>query len=303
MLKRVVIFRRQRLHRLSGLGLLVVAICCGALPASRAAETIALATHGGRIFVGQVDAKSNAQSLWLRSENAGITLRRPIAWQVVALARHGEQELNAAQLLAKVDELKSVAKVTAEELPVPGETARETLPAPREWVPDLRAANFIAANRAANAQVCSIGIDAYVANWNRTVEADGIMLHLYPLDAAGNTIACDATLDVDLVASVSPGARRGTPLPNIGHWSMRVTPGQFGPNGFVVKLPFQSVQPEFDLDFGPLGLVHARLSVPGNGAFETSQAMVRIRPYSAVRDRSQQINGQRFMDVERVDKR
>ena len=70
----------------------------------------------------------------------------------------------------------------------------------------------------------------------------------------------------------------------------------------MFKFPFQGVQPEFDLNVGPYGLVHARLSIPGNGSYETSQALVRIRPYSSVRDQSQQINGNRFFDVERVDR-
>ncbi len=81
-----------------------------------------------------------------------------------------------------------------------------------------------------------------------------------------------------------------------------MTPDQFGADGAIFKLPFQAVHPEFDLNYGPWGVVHAKLSVPGNGAFETSASMVRIRPYSAVRDESQQITGQRFFDVERVER-
>jgi hypothetical protein len=89
----------------------------------------------------------------------------------------------------------------------------------------------------------------------------------------------------------------------IGRWTVRLVPQQFGPAGAIVKLPFQGVHPEFDLNIGPYGLVHARLSIPGNASFEASDSMLRIRPYSAVRDESQQINGHRFFDVERVDRR
>ncbi len=85
-------------------------------------------------------------------------------------------------------------------------------------------------------------------------------------------------------------------------WTVRVTPDQFGADGAVFKFPFQSVHPEFDLKYGPWGVVHAKLSVPGNGTFEASDSMVRIRPYSEVRDRSQQINGQRFFNTERVER-
>ncbi len=79
-------------------------------------------------------------------------------------------------------------------------------------------------------------------------------------------------------------------------------PDQFGPAGAIIKLPFQAPQPDFDLRLGPYGLVHARLSLPGNGSFEASQGMLRIRPYSAVRDQQQQLNGERFFDVESVNR-
>ena len=174
---------------------------------------------------------------------------------------------------------------------------------PKEWLPDHRMAQFIQAARANNTQVCSLSVDAQVANLNRTVEADGLVLHIYPLDGAGNMIPVDGTLDVELIASVPPGWPRGEPLPSIGRWSFRLIPQQFGPAGAIVKLPFQGVHPEFDLNLGPFGLVHARLSIPGNGSFEASQAALRIRPYSVIRDQSQLIDGRRFFDVERVDRR
>ena len=169
--------------------------------------------------------------------------------------------------------------------------------------PTVEWREFIQAARANNTQVCSLSIDAQVANLNRTVEADGLVLHIYPLDGAGNMIPVDGTLDVELIASVPPGWPRGEPLPSIGHWSFRLIPQQFGPAGAIVKLPFQGVHPEFDLNLGPYGLIHARLSIPGNGSFEASQAALRIRPYSMIRDQSQLIDGRRFFDVERVDRR
>jgi hypothetical protein len=291
--------------------LAVLMILLFAQSAHGSGEPIAVAVTGGRMFAGVVDAKTNDAKLCLRSEQSGITLRRPIEWNSIELAQVGEQQLTSAELHGRIETLKAADK-NDDAAANPGESAAapssqkagiEELPSPkpRQWNPETRLSKFIAANRANNVQVCSLSIEANVGHFDRYVEASGIVLHVYPLDDSGRVVPVDGTLNVDLVAGLSYVPRQGTSLPQIGHWAVRLTADQFGPSGAVVKLPFQSVQPEFNLGDGPYGLVHARLSVPGNGSFEASQSMVRIRPYSAVRDQ-QQINGQRFFDVESVNR-
>jgi hypothetical protein len=297
-----------RLYRLCRFALATACVCAGqvgfAPPANTsafAAEPIAVALTSGRIFAGEVDSRTDSAQLWLRLTQPGMEVCRPIAWENIVLAERGNRQLSPAELRAQVDELKSSTE-SAETL---GEaTVTEELPSPKpsSWNPDLRLSQYIQAARENNTQVNSLSIDAHVGQWSRTVQANGIVVHVYPLDCQGRVIPVDGTLDVDLIAQVSPGAPLGTSLPRIGRWTVRVTPDQFGPAGAVVKLPFQGVQPEFDVHVGPYGLVHATLNVPGSGSFETSQAMLRIRPYSVVRDEEQQITGTRFFDVERVDR-
>jgi hypothetical protein len=84
----------------------------------------------------------------------------------------------------------------------------------------------------------------------------------------------------------------------LGHWERPVDPGDFGPGGAVYRLPFQEVHPELDTSMAPRGAVHARLSVPGQGTFEATSSMVRIRPYSAIRDALQRETGFRFFPQE-----
>jgi len=312
-----------RLQRLIRRLALAISIFVAALPAFVAAEetaTVAVGLRSGKVFVGLVDPKANNRQLWLRTSRAGIELRRPIDWENILLVRQGDREFSGEEFRGEVLSSQTVATSLrmneADELPAPSVVAapesnqvpphvgeKPAAVRPKEWLPDHRMAQFIQAARANNTQVCSLSIDAQVANLNRTVEADGLVLHIYPLDGAGNMIPVDGTLDVELVASVPPGWPRGEPLPSIGRWSFRLIPQQFGPAGAIVKLPFQGVHPEFDLNLGPFGLVHARLSIPGNGSFEASQAALRIRPYSVIRDQSQLIDGRRFFDVERVDRR
>jgi hypothetical protein len=311
--------RLIRLNRLSRLLVLAIGLCLTRVPVLQAAESpaVAVGVSGGKVFLGQVDSRTDANRLWLRIERPGIVLRRPIDWESILLVRQGDHEFSShefrTQALATKSTATSLAENDADELPAPAvapapndagsnrsQPTEKVAGRPKEWIPDHRLANFIEASRANNTQVCSLSIDAHVANFNRTVEADGLILHIYPLDGAGNMVAVDGTLDVELIASVPPGWPRGEPLPNIGRWTVRLVPQQFGPAGAIVKLPFQSVHPEFNLNIGPYGLVHASLSIPGNGTFEASEGMLRIRPYSTVRDESQQIDGRRFFDNERV---
>jgi hypothetical protein len=314
-------FLLNQLKRLSGRLLPVIALAFTMPPGvASAAESavVAVGVNSGKIFVGQVDPRTNEYRLWLRTGRSGIELRRPIDWESILLVRKADREFTAgefrAEVLSSQTSATSLTRYEPNELPVPisGAARSETdsnrpkqsehvsINRPKERLPDDRLARFIQSARANNTQVCSLSIDAHVANLNRTVEADGLLLHIYPLDGAGNMIPVDGTLDVDLIASVPPGWPRGEPLPTIGRWTVRLIPQQFGPAGAIVKLPFQNVHPEFDLNIGPYGLVHARLSIPGNGSFETSEGMLRIRPYSIIRDQSQQIDGQRFFDNERV---
>ncbi|HZZ29529.1 MAG TPA: hypothetical protein VFE46_16135 [Pirellulales bacterium] len=274
--------------------------------ATFAGEPIAVAVHSGRIFTGEVDSRTDGSQLWLRYSEPGLTLYRPIDWDNIVLAQRGDRQLSAVELKSQIDELKSPdeSQDLAAATPALPPATTEEVPHPRPipWQPDTRLSEYIQAARENNTQVNSVSIDAHLAQWSRTVQSNGIILHVFPLDAYGHMVSVDATLDVELIAQTPPGLHGGQSLPRIDHWTVRITPDQFGPSGAVVKLPFQSVQPEFDLNYGPYGLVHATLNVPGAGSFETSQAMTRIRQYSEVRDEQQQRTGYRYFDVERVDR-
>ena len=215
---------------------------CLAVLAAEEKATVAVGLHSGKVFVGQVDSRANEQQLWLRTSRAGIELRRPIDWENILLVRQGDREFSGAEFRGEVLSAQRVATSLrmneADELPAPPVVAvqnesnqgppqvgeKPAVVRPKEWLPDHRMAQFIQAARANNTQVCSLSIDAQVANLNRTVEADGLVLHIYPLDGAGNMIPVDGTLDVELIASVPPGWPRGEPLPSIGRWSFRLHP-------------------------------------------------------------------------------
>jgi hypothetical protein len=87
-------------------------------------------------------------------------------------------------------------------------------------------------------------------------------------------------------------------FPTIARWTRTVRREEFGPQGYVFRLEYDAVHPEFQLKLGPYGLLHAVLAVPGYGAFEASASATSLRPYNPMRD--QQFDRQRFLPNERT---
>jgi hypothetical protein len=139
-----------------------------------------------------------------------------------------------------------------------------------------------------------------VANWDGDVEVDGLLVRLRPLDAAGEEVPVEGTLEVRLIGWRTGRTRSRQGPVRLARWTRAVGPAEWGPFGIEYRLPFQSVHPEFDLRWAAHGTVHARLSVPGQGVFEVSQSTVRIRPYSALRDHLEYVSGGRFYPGERT---
>ena len=105
------------------------------------------------------------------------------------------------------------------------------------------------------------------------MESSGFTVTIFPTDADGQLTPASGTLDVDLIGQRLSGDDTAGDFPSVGHWTMEVSPSDFGPSGAVYRCPFQAVHPDFDYDLRPIGLVHARLTVPGDGVFEASQRL------------------------------
>jgi hypothetical protein len=256
-----------------------------------ASEPVTVDVASGRHFTGFVDARTNPSQLFLRVAQNSIILLRPINWDCIASARVGGRSLSAGELRAAIPDLKSA-----------GPTAGSEDEPSRRAQPPSTTASVIAA-AAGQVQVRAIQIEATLGHWMPGTETSGIVVTVWPIDGQGNLVAVDGTLEVELFGQKFTVVTEGNGFPCIGRWVAAVNSADFGPTGAVYQFPFQAVHPDFTFDLEPHGLVHARLSVPGQGVFEASQAMVRVRPYSSVRDRAQQTTGSRFLPTERLDSR
>lgn len=260
-------------------------------------ETITVHLASGRSFTAKIDPRTDSTQLWLRWERGSAVLRRPIRWDRVVRARVTGRELSGKEFYQIVQTIRRDAPAQAETaaaqrtIGIPGSTERT------RSIPAVRSTPY---QERKTPRVRSLAMDALVANWDADVEVDGLLVHVYPLDADGAVVPVRGSLEVDLRGQWHNAVPRPQSFLGLGRWTRQVRFEDFGPRGAVYRLPFQGVHPEFDPAVAPHGAVHARLSVPGQGTFETTESTVRIRPYGAVRDDLQQATGRRFFPQERT---
>ncbi len=270
---------------------------------TQAEESITVHLASGRTFTARVDPRTDAAQLWLRWEHGSAVLQRPIRWDRVVRAEVAGEEISGPQL-------RQIVQTIRRDASPPDETAAtrkrlELAPSvtpiqPAPIRPNSPTGDAAPEWRRVPPPIRSVAIEAWVANWDGDVEVDGLIVHVYPLDAAGATVPVRGVLEVDLQGQRHGALKRRQSFIGLGRWVRSVRPEDFGPSGVIYRLPFQSVHPEFDLAADPYGAVHVRLSVPGHGTFDATQSMVRIRPYSAIRDDWQQATGRRFFPQERT---
>jgi hypothetical protein len=198
----------------------------------------------------------------------------------------------------QIEEMIAASRSETAELAGPGHprTTVATANPLSKVAPDRGVAASTMGGKSIAARVRSVSLHAMPANWDADVELDGLAVAVFPLDEHGQTTAVAGSLELSLIGEMPPGYR-GDRNPQLGHWRLQLRPDDFGWRGGVFRLPFQAAHPEFDTELGACGAVHARLSVPGQGTFETTVTM-RIRPASGFRDRLQQSAGVRFLPGE-----
>ena len=263
-------------------------------------QLIMVRLASGRTLTAKVDPRTDATQLWLQSERDGAVLRRPVDWQRVVRAEVAGEELSGEQL-------RGIVETIRRETPVPETTAaRATIRLTSDAIGDAAGvaddawASPAAVAPPAPPRVRSLAIEALVANLDAERQVDGLIVRVYPLDDWGCIVPVRGTLAVTLAGWHSEATPRGQTQQTLGRWTRQLQQEDFGPLGARCELRFQGIHPERDVTIAPEGSIHARLSVPGQGTFEATQSTVRIRPYSAMRDKLQQATGSRVFWFERA---
>ncbi len=259
------------------------------------ADQVTVTVQSGRQFRGQVNARTTAKQLWLRAGSDTAYVLRPIDWGRVTEAEGAGQTWSAGDFkrvaLAKI---RGFGEDPFRDDPRPPSSKPTGGPPPKAPHPtDNPAAETVRA----------VDVAAELGHWSAGVEADGLLVSVTPKDATGWPTAVDGTLELSLLGQrFVPLLANADQFPELARWTQVVTAGDFTDGVAVYRLPFQALHPDFNVDLGSLGLVHARLAVPGQGVFEATTGATPIRQLNPVRDRLQQQIGQRYWPAERTDR-
>jgi len=256
--------------------------------------TVTLYLTDGTSLTAPIEPSGDGDYLWLRWKRGRAVLKRSIPWGRIARADADGEQLSRDQLQQLVDRLRAQGADEA------GAVRRIVTVSRPKMIGTTAPAGT--ATPSTEPRVRSLSVEAHVANFDADAEVDGLVLEITPVGDDGRTVPVDAAVHVELIGQQARLAlRRGQSYYRLGYWSRRVRPEDFGPYGATFRLPFQQVHPDFNTNVAPKAAVHVRLSVPGQGTFEATDSMVRIRPYSVVRDRYQMRTGHRFFPQERTD--
>ncbi len=265
--------------------LTVGGILRGSPPCAFGGDLVRAQTQDGKISTGEVDAETDDNLLWLRLTAPSIVVKHGIRWSVISKISHADRQFSAAEFRPVAEKLKSAVPADIFSPKATDRVGKPDVESNRgKTVPSRR--------------VQSIRIETVAANWDADVELDGLELWVIPVTADGGVLPVEGMLSVQLIGQNY--ARRGPAYPTIGRWSRRVRIADYDDfRGALYRLPFQTVNPEFDLDFGWSGIVNCRLSESGHGNFEASRD-VRVRTSSSLRDQLQLRTHRRFFPSERT---
>jgi hypothetical protein len=275
-------------------------LAVGSLAADcQATAPVIVETVSGRVFSGQFDVRTNREALVLRTGTRNVTIVRPIDWKYVVRIRLDGKPLTGGEVLQEF-ESNGWPRLN-QDLPEPPPNSPKPvrLPAPSDEPSDeepVSETNDVEPLP----PVSSLHIEASVARWSSGADSDGVLLRVFPLDVEGNIVPVSGMLEVDLIGQQEATQTRGNPFPQLARWGQPVDAEDVGANGATYRLPFQAWSPDVNLQFGSSGSVHARLSVAGQGVFDDTATMVRLRPYNSTRDRLQMFRGSRFFPQERT---
>lgn len=254
---------------------------------------VRLTINDGRVIEGEVDARTNNESVWVRVTEPGIALSFPIRWSTLDEVELGKKSISVSEFRGLAHEIKTKLSkkffatiAPVEELSVHPDPEPVFIPVQPEVQSKFH-----------GSRVHSLRIEAVLTNWDEDVEPDGLDVYIIPLDGRYNLVPVRGTVTMRLIGERSHGPRRERVYQNLEHWNVSTLPGDYGQQGAVYRFPFQTVFPEIEPELFPFGFLHVRLGAQGHGNFEASLP-VKLKNINPIRDRLELDHGQRFFPNE-----
>ena len=154
-------------------------------------RTVAVQLTSGRVFTGDIDSRTDRARLWLRHSLGAGSVLRPIDWVRVVRVKLGEEVYSGQQFHRAVSALPQTS---------PTDSALNTEPSEIVLGPAQTEPKPPRSRSTTASEVRSLAIEARLANWDADVEADGLIVHVFPLDLQGAPVPVHGRLEVTLMA-------------------------------------------------------------------------------------------------------
>jgi hypothetical protein len=271
--------------------ILLVGLSVAAVAAELPSVSVELAT--GRKMRAVVDTRTDRDRLWLRFGSGDTYTRRGFEWQFISQITEGDRTLAKNELIQRAAaEREQMSSRPQRQLVVRTSASPSDLPARVEPAVSSHAGRIVA-----------VTFDVTLANWDSDVMTDGLEFHVTAWNAQREPVAVRGTLTAELFSmkrveqdEIRHG--RGRDLRRMERWSKQVDLQPDPSSAAILRLPFQTPYPEFDVDWAPFGLVHIQLVAPGHGVFHHSIDGLRIRPWAPLRDMLEMQTGKRYFPSE-----
>ncbi len=260
--------------------------------AGLAGDAVVAHLRNGRSMTGVVDEQTTPRRLWLRLTAPDIVAHSSVDWRDVARIRTQGRDYSAEEFLPQALRQKSK---------VPDNFFRKPAAAAGAAADEGRRDR--AAEKKAAPRVQSLQIEASLANFDSSAVVDGFEVHVSPLATGRDVVPVSGVLTVELIGqNLTPDLMFepvGEKYSRLERWSVRLARSDFDGREAVVRLPFRSMHPEFDIDVRYYGQLDASLNVDGQGVYDATVPVV-LRTYSPLRERMQQYDRYRFFAGERT---
>ena len=158
------------------LGWMVVAaqvadVAAGDVAVAEPGSTVKAWLASGRVFSGDLGAKTDGSTLWLSRQRGAMLLERPILWDRVEKVEIAGHRMAGADLQKIVVQVRKSLPSGPETIP-PGRRWSTARPSPAVAAP----VPHITEMMAEQLPVSSLLLDVAVVNWDSDVETDGLLL-------------------------------------------------------------------------------------------------------------------------------
>ena len=268
---------------------LFAAAATASVASAQPPPSIRVVQQNGRALQGELDARTDQQSLWLLRRRGSVAISVAIPWTSVESGSIDGRTLRLKKLRATA--LRKRPERTTSYLDLPPNSRPQTTPGSDPPAPQHPAS--------AAPKAVELRIAARAANWDADIPRDGVIVELELRDSGDRFVAHSGVLRAELWSIRKPHPARSASWTRIGRWSQFVRRDQFVTGQARLRLPYRGDNPEVDGGYFANAILHVVFQPTRQGSLEAS-ATLRLHESNYLRDALEATAGSRFLPQERI---